>query len=227
MGTPGPDGLWSRVDEYFESVCLPPDPTLQETLRRSEESELPAWAVTPLQGRFLYLLARSIGARRMLEIGTLGGYSAIWLARALPPDGRLVTLEVNPKHAKIARGNLEAAGVSDRVEIRLGRAEDSLRVLSTETGPPFDLAFIDADKPSSASYFDWAVRLSRPGALVLVDNVVRGGRVADPMDTDPNVSGTRVLLDAVRDDRRVTATVLPSVGRKGYDGMLLARVEST
>ena len=216
---------WTSVDDYLESSLLPEDSVLEATLQTSEGAGLPAWAVSPLQGRFLQMLAQSISSRRILEIGTLGGYSAIWLGRAVPSEGRVISIEIDPVHARVARRNLERAGLADQVEIRVGRAQDLLRTLDREGGAAFDMVFIDADKPSSAAYFSWAVDHTRPGGLVVVDNVVREGRVIDPADPDPNVRGTRKLLEKVREDSRVTAVVLPTVGRKGYDGFLIARVE--
>ncbi|HZY93143.1 MAG TPA: O-methyltransferase [Thermoplasmata archaeon] len=218
------DPLWTLVDRYFETSFLPRDPVLEEALRASEAAGLPAWAISPLQGQFLHLLARLQGAHRILEVGTLGGYSAIWLARALPSEGRLISLEIDPRHAEVALANLERAGLTDRVEVRVGPALALLPPLMDEDR--FDLVFIDADKPSSPAYFGWAVRLTRPGGLIVVDNVVRGGRVIDAHDRDPNVQGTRRLVDSVAAEPRVKAVTLPTVGRKGYDGFLIALVHS-
>jgi len=179
--------------------------------------------VAPNQGKLLHILARAIGARSILEIGTLGGYSAIWLARALPAGGRLITLEVDPKHAAVAAGNLAHAGVADRVDVRIGRAVETLAQIEAE-GLRFDFTFIDADKPTTAEYFDWAVRLSRPGSLIVVDNVVRRGTIADPDSDDINVKGMRRFNDVLAGERRVTATVVQTVGVKGYDGFAIALV---
>jgi predicted O-methyltransferase YrrM len=216
---------WREVDEYLDGLFLPTDPTLDAALRASEAAGLPSIQVSPSQGQYLHLLARIVGARRILEIGTLGGYSAIWLARALPADGRLVTLEVDPRHAEVARENLRRAGVADRVEVLLGRALETLPRLQKKGAGPFDLTFIDADKPSTAEYFDWAVRLSHPGSLIVVDNVVRQGAVVDAANRDPKVEGTRRFLERLARDPRVRATAVQTVGRKGHDGFALALVE--
>lgn len=222
----GPQDLWTAVDHFLEQALLAPDPGLASTLSASRAAGLPEWQVSPLQGRFLWLLARLMSAEQILEVGTLGGYSTVWLARALPSDGHLLSLEADPLCASLARESLERAGLTSRVEVRCGLALDLLPRVAAEARRPFDLVFIDADKPSNVKYFDWAVRLSRPGGLVIVDNVVRAGRILDPSDPDPNVRGTRELIDHVRADRRVTAVVLPSVGVKGYDGVLLAWIGS-
>jgi predicted O-methyltransferase YrrM len=214
--------LWTEVDDYIGAALLPPDDALTHALRASEEAGLPQIAVSAPQGKLLMLLARSVGARRILEVGTLGGYSAIWLARALPEDGRLVTLEIDPKHAEVARGNLAHAGLADRTEVRVGPAIETLPDLDG----PFDLAFIDADKQSNADYFAHAVRLSRPGSLIVVDNVVRGGKVADAGNTEPAVLGVRRLNDVIAAEPRVSATTIQTVGSKGYDGFTLALVTS-
>jgi predicted O-methyltransferase YrrM len=188
----------------------------------STEAGLPAINVAPNQGKLLHLWARMVGARSILEVGTLGGYSTIWLARALPAGGRLVTLEADPHHAEVAAANLDRAGVGDVVDIVVGRALDTLPVLAEEGRGPFDLTFIDADKSSNADYFRWAVQLSRPGAVVMVDNVVRGGAVTDADSDDPSVVGTRRLFEAVAAEPRVSATAVQTVGSKGHDGFLLA-----
>jgi predicted O-methyltransferase YrrM len=180
---------------------------------------MPAISVSPTQGKLLQLLARIQGARRILEIGTLGGYSTIWLARALPPDGRLISLEVNPKHAEVARANLARAGLTTMVEIRQGRAVDTLQQLATEGNGPFDLIFIDADKPGYADYLKWSLKLARQGTLIIADNVVRKGAVADPDSKDENVQGIRKFNEALAAEKRVTTTVIQTVGGKGYDGL--------
>ena len=218
------EGRWREVDEWVDALFNPPDAALEAALEASAAAGLPAIQVSPSQGKWLHLLASLIEARSILEIGTLGGYSTIWLARALPPDGRLVTLEVDPKHAEVARANLRRAGVAGRVEIRLGRALETLPRLAAEGAGPFDLTFIDADKPSTAEYFDWAVRLSHPGSVIVVDNVVRRGAVADPADLDPNVRGIRRFLERMAREPRVQSTVIQTVGRKGYDGFAFAVV---
>jgi predicted O-methyltransferase YrrM len=211
---------WQAVDGYFTGQLFTPDPVLDAALEANALAGLPPIDVTPAEGKLLHLLARSAGARRILEIGTLGGYSTIWLARALPADGRLVTCEINPKHAEVARANLARAGLDGLVDMRVGPALDTLPTLEG----PFDLAFIDADKQSNTEYFRHALRLSRPGTMIVVDNVVRGGRVADADSPDPAVRGTRALTEAVAKEPRVEATVIQTVGSKGYDGFLLAIV---
>ncbi|HEY7049349.1 MAG TPA: O-methyltransferase [Jatrophihabitantaceae bacterium] len=211
--------VWTAVDHYFDAALAPNDAALDAALKASAAGGLPAIQVSAAQGKHLQLLARSVGARRILEVGTLGGYSTIWLARALPDDGQLISLEVDPRHAEVATANLANAGLADRTEVRVGPAIETLPQLDG----PFDFAFIDADKASNADYFAHAVRLSRPGTLIVVDNVVRGGRVVDP-DGDASVQGVRRLVDAVAAEPRVSATVIQTVGTKGYDGYLLAVV---
>ncbi len=217
---------WTAVDDYFNGALLPADPALEGARARSAAEGLPDIAVAPNQGRLLNLIARIHGARRILEVGTLGGYSTIWLARALPPDGVLITLELDPHHAEVARANLKAAGLDGRAQVRVGRAADSLAALAEEQPEPFDLVFIDADKPSNADYLQWALRLSRPGTVIVVDNVVREGRVAEADSEDPSVQGVRRLVDVVAAEPRLTATAIQTTGVKGYDGFLLALVES-
>jgi predicted O-methyltransferase YrrM len=221
---PNIDLRWTDVDEYLAGALLDADPALEQAARANEEAGLPPIDVTPMQGKLLHLLARATGARRVLELGTLGGYSTIWLARAVGPKGRVITLEREAKHAEVARRNLERAGMADRVEIRLGAALDSLAALAAERAEPFDFVFIDADKRTMAAYMDWSIRLSRPGALIIGDNVIREGAVTDPSSTDENVIGVRALFDALSGDRRVSATAIQTVGRKGYDGFTLAVV---
>ena len=211
---------WTAVDEYLSRLLLPPDDALEAALAASEAAGLPSISVSPNQGKLLELLAHTQGARRTLEIGTLGGYSTIWLARALPADGRLTTLEFSPKHAEVARANLDRAGFADQVEIVVGPALETLAQL---TGP-FDLIFIDADKENYAGYFDWAVRLARPGTLIIADNVVRGGKIVEAGHEDPRVRGIRRFLEQLAGDKRVSATAVQTVGSKGYDGFVLARV---
>jgi predicted O-methyltransferase YrrM len=215
---------WTAVDRYYESLLAPADPVLEATLRTSAEAGLPDIQVSALQGKLLYLLATACGARRVLEIGTLGGYSTTCLARALPSDGRLLSLELESKHAEVARANLARAGVADRVEIRLGPATLSLEQLHRENPAPFDLVFIDADKASYPEYLDGAVRLSRAGTLIIADNVVRRGDVTEPDSTDPNVQGIRRMNEQLARDPRVSATAIQTVGVKGYDGMMFAVV---
>ena len=215
---------WDDVDRYFAEHLIAPHTALDAAIEASRAAGLPEIAVAPNQGRLLHLLALASGARRILEVGTLGGYSTICLARALPPDGRLVTLEVERRHAEVARRNLARAGVAERVEVRVGQALELLPQLESDGLEPFDFTFIDADKPSNSDYFRWAVRLSRPGALIVVDNVVRGGKVAQGPDQDANVQGVRGLVDLLAHDGRVRAAALQTVGVKGYDGFLLAVV---
>ena len=217
---------WSAVDDFIADRLLAADPVLEAALEASSAAGLPNIHIAPNQGKLLQMLARMIGARRILEIGTLGGYSTIWLARALPAGGRLITLEVDPKHAAVARDNLQRAGLAETAEVRIGPATDSLRQLATESCEPFDLTFIDADKSATADYFDWAVRLSRPGGLIVIDNVIRDGKVLDAASTDPSVLGVRRFFDAAGSDSRVTATAMQTVGTKGYDGFAIALVTS-
>ncbi len=218
------DDLWTAVDSSFEDLLIPPDTALDQALRASADAGLPSIQVAPNQGRLLQILARAIGARRILEIGTLGAYSTIWLGRALPAGGRLITLEAEPKHAEVARRNIENAGLSGVVEVRIGRALETLPELRRENAGPFDLTFIDADKPSTPDYFTWAVDLSRPGSVIIVDNVVRHGEVIDASSQDPNVQGMRRFNDVLRAEKRVSATVIQTVGVKGHDGFALALV---
>ncbi len=221
-----PEKTWVAVEEYMDELLLSPDPVLDAARKASAAAGLPDIAVTPGQGRFLQLLARMRGARHILEIGTLGGYSTIWLARALPADGRLITVEAEAKHCEVARANVARAGLSARVDFRLGEALELLPELAAEGLEPFDFAFIDADKENTAEYFKWAIRLARPGAAIVVDNVVRDGEVADRNTTDERVQGIRRFLDAVAAEPRVSATTLQTVGGKGYDGFTLALLNS-
>jgi predicted O-methyltransferase YrrM len=215
---------WSAVDSYIADLFLAPDPALEAALTSSTAAGLPAISVSPTQGKLLHVLARVQGARRILEIGTLGGYSTIWLARALPADGRLISLEVDPKHAEVARANIARAGLANVVEIRLGSALDTLPKLVSEGRGPFDLIFIDADKPGYADYLKWSLKLARKGTLIIADNVVRKGAVADPESTDENVQGIRKFNEALAAEKRVTTTVIQTVGSKGYDGLALIMV---
>jgi len=212
------------VDRYFGDLLGETDELLEAELDASQAAGLPAIQVAPLQGKLLHLLARALGARRILEVGTLGGYSTTWLARALPPGGRLVTLELEPSHAEVARHNLARAGVADRVELRVGPAVQSLADLSAERVPPFDLVFIDADKPSYPEYLDGAIRLSRPGTLIVADNVVRRGDVVDAGSQDPSVLGVRRMAERMGRLPGLSATVVQTVGVKGHDGFAVAVV---
>ncbi|MEV0846043.1 O-methyltransferase [Streptomyces sp. NPDC049954] len=216
--------LWTEVDTYFTDRLSLADETLTDALAASDEAGLPAINVAANQGKLLQLLAEIQGARRILEIGTLGGYSTIWLARALPADGSLVTLEYAPEHAAVARANLDRAGFAENVDIRVGPALDSLARLAAEGTEPFDFVFIDADKVNNANYLAWALDHTRPGSVVVVDNVVRSGAVQDAQSTDPSVIGTRAALDLLASEPRLSATAVQTVGAKGYDGFALARV---
>jgi predicted O-methyltransferase YrrM len=219
-----PRDEWTAVDRYLNEALLPHDAVLEEALRANAAAGLPAIDVAPNQGKLLRLIAEMQGARSILEIGTLGGYSTIWLARALPPDGRLVTLEAEAKHADVARTNIARAGFANLVEVRVGRALETLPKLVEEKRGPFDLVFIDADKPSNPEYLGWALRLTRPGSVIIVDNVVRAGGILDAASDDPRVQGTRRLFDALSREPRLSATAIQTVGSKGHDGFVLARV---
>ncbi|QQM43612.1 O-methyltransferase [Streptomyces liliifuscus] len=219
--------LWHDVDDYFTGLLAPPDDALTDALNDSDAAGLPHINVAPPQGKLLHLLAVIQGATRILEIGTLGGYSTIWLARALPQDGRLITLEYSERHAEVARRNLARAGLDKITEVRVGPALDSLARLADEgdgNAAPFDLVFIDADKVNNPRYVEWAVKLTRPGSLIILDNVVRGGAVTDATSDDPSVLGTRESLDLFATHPKLTATAVQTVGSKGYDGFALARV---
>src|SRR5581483_6434175 len=218
--------LWTRVDEYIARTLIGEDAALDATLRDSAAADLPAIAVSPPYGRMLHPLARSVGARRILEIGTLGGYSASWLARALPSDGRLVTLEVSDRHAAVARRNLDRAGVGARVDIRIGYAADALRAMAEAHEPPFDFVFIDADKEGYPDYLRLSLALSRPGTLIVADNVVREGKVADPSTTDEQARAVREFNALLAAEPRVCATIIQTVGMKKHDGFALALVTS-
>jgi predicted O-methyltransferase YrrM len=218
--------IWTAVDGYFSDLLVPADAALEAALAASAAAGLPAINVSPVQGKLLQLLARAIGAHNVLEIGTLGGYSSIWLARALPDGGRLVSLEADPRHAEVARANIARAGLDSSVEVRLGMALDLLPELAAEGGEPFDLVFIDADKPNNAAYFDWALQLTRPGSIIVVDNVVRDGDVIDAVSDSPTVQGVRRFLERLAAEPRVSATAIQTVGGKGYDGFAIALVTS-
>jgi predicted O-methyltransferase YrrM len=219
---------WSAVDRYFAELFAPNDPLLDAVLANSAAAGLPPINVTANLGKLLYILARAVQARTILEIGTLAGYSTVWLARALPPDGKLITLESDPKHAEMARANIERGGLSSLVEVRLGRALDTLPQLAGEVScpKPFDLIFIDADKPNTPDYFRWALQLSRRGTLIIADNVVRKGAVIDAASSDANVQGIRRFNELVAAEPRATATAIQTVGSKGYDGFAVVLVTS-
>lgn len=216
--------LWTAVDGYITGLLAPADPALEAALEASAAAGLPAIGVAPNQGKLLMLLAQLRGARSILEIGTLGGYSTIWLARALPAGGRLVTLEANPAYAEVARANLARAGLAEVVEVRVGPAAETLPLLAAEGVGPFDVVFIDADKPSTPEYFGWALRLARRGTLIVVDNVVRDGEVADADSEDDRVQGIRRFYEMAAAEPRVSATAIQTVGSKGHDGIALALV---
>ena len=216
---------WIAVDQYITDALVPADPVLEAVLKASTDAGLPEINVSPAQGKFLHLLTRIHGARRVLEIGTLGGYSTIWLARGmLPAGGKVVTLEVDPRHVRVARANFEHAGLAKMIEVREGRALDSLSQLATEGRGPFDLIFIDADKVRIPDYFTWALKLSRRGTVIIVDNVIRAGAVTDASSTDLSVQGVRQLNAMLATEKRVSATTIQTVGAKGYDGFTLAVV---
>ncbi|MGQ4616187.1 class I SAM-dependent methyltransferase [Nocardia sp. R7R-8] len=214
---------WADVDHYLVETLVA-DPDSDAALEANKAAGLPAIDVSPPQGKFLHLLARTAGARRVLEIGTLGGYSTIWLARAVGPKGRVVTLEFAARHAEVARTNLDRAGVGDRVEIRVGAALDSLPVLAEEDPEPFDLVFIDADKVNNSNYVLWALRLTRPGSVIIVDNVVRGGKLGDERSEDPEAQAGRELVELLTAEPNLDATVVQTVGSKGWDGFAYAVV---
>jgi predicted O-methyltransferase YrrM len=216
--------LWSAVDQYVADTLLKSDDSLESAVKASDEAGLPSIQVSAPQGKFMYLLAKVHGARRILEIGTLGGYSTIWLARALPAGGTLVTIEIDPKHAEVAKANVDRAGVGDKVQVLVGNARDLLPDLERRNEAPFDLTFIDADKASIPFYFESALRMSRPGSLILVDNVVREGAVIQADSEDASVQGVRRLNEMLSANSSIEATVLQTVGVKGYDGLAIALV---
>ncbi len=213
---------WAAVDAYFADKLAPSDEALAQALAANSTAGMPTHDVSAVQGKFLALLVRMTGAKKVLEIGTLGGYSTIWMARALPEEGRITTLEREPVHAKVAQANFHAAGIAEKVDLRLGAAVD---VLPTLQGP-FDLVFIDADKPNNPAYLEWALKLSRPGTVIVGDNVVRGGAVADAASEDPNVVGVRRFMDMLATDSRLDSTALQTVGEKGWDGFSVSVVKS-
>ena len=212
------------IDRYLSSLLAPHDDALDAALSSSTAAGLPEIQVSPTHGKLLHLLARLQNARAILEIGTLGGYSAIWLARALAPGGKLITLEFDPKHAEVARANIARAGLADRVEIRVGAALEALSKLEAEKAGPFDLVFIDADKVNNPHYFEWALKLTKRGSLIIIDNVVREGSVLDAKSADPSVQGTRRALEMMAAEPRVTATAIQTIGLKGHDGFAIALV---
>jgi predicted O-methyltransferase YrrM len=221
---PADQETWTAVDEYVSDLLSPHDEALEQAIAGAVAADLPAIQVSPPQGKLLALLARSIGARTALEFGTLGGYSTIWIGRALPDEGRVVTLEAEPAYAEVARTNLERAGLAEKVEVRVGPALESLPALEAEEAGPFDLVFIDADKANTPAYFSWSLERTRPGGLIVADNVVRGGALVDESDTDPAISGQRRFHEMLAAEPRVEATTIQTVGGKGYDGFTIALV---
>jgi predicted O-methyltransferase YrrM len=215
---------WKAVDAYVTETIVAPDAALEEALAANSAAGLPSIDVSAPQGKLIHLLARMAGARKALEIGALGGYSTIWLARALPDDGRLISLELNPRNAEVARLNVARAGLSGKVEIRTGAALSALPKIEAEGAGPFDFVFIDADKANNAAYLEWALRLSRPGTAIVVDNVVRDGEVADAASRDPDVIGVRRMFELIAREPRLSATAIQTVGSKGWDGFALAVV---
>jgi predicted O-methyltransferase YrrM len=226
MGEPMSKELWSAVDEYYADLLVRPDDALEAALEASDAAGLPTIAIAPNIGKLLNLMARAMGARRILEIGTLGGYSTIWLARALPADGRLITLDFDPKHTKVARGNIERAGLSHLVEHREGPALDSMAQLVEAGEAPFDFIFIDADKESYTEYLESSLKLSRPGTMIVADNVVRAGKISEAASNDPLVQGIRRFNEALAAEPRLSATAIQTVGVKGHDGLAIALVTS-
>jgi len=220
-----PEPGWVAVEDWLDGRLLPSDEALDHALAASDEAGLPPIAVAASQGAWLHIVAAAMGASRILEVGTLGGYSTIWLARALPPDGRLVSCEIDPHHAEVAQANLTHAGVADRVDIRVGPAAATLQSLAGSATGPFDFVFIDADKPSNAEYVRLALQLTRPGALIVVDNVVRHGRILDDQP-DANAVGVHRVVELIAGEPRLVATAVQTVGRKGWDGFIVARVTS-
>jgi predicted O-methyltransferase YrrM len=220
------EALWATVDRYLADTIVKPDAALAAALDRSDAAGLPSISVSPSQGKFLQMLARLVNARTILEVGTLGGYSTIWLARALKPGGRLITLEADARHAELARANIARAGLERMVDVRLGPALDTLPRMATEGIAPFDLVFIDADKPNTPQYFTWALTLSHPGSIIIVDNVIRKGEVANPSATDPSVQGMQRFFTMAAAEPRVDATAIQTVSSKGYDGFSIVLVTS-
>jgi predicted O-methyltransferase YrrM len=218
--------LWTAVDTYIKETMVPPDEVLTAAQQNGLDAGLPAIAVSPTQGKLLHLLARMCGARNILEIGTLAGYSAIWLARALPAGGHVVTLEMDPKHAEVSRKNFALAGLDKVIEVRQGKALDSLPKLAAGGRGPFDLIFIDADKTNIPAYFEWSLKLSRPGSVIIIDNIIRDGKVIDANSDDPNIQGVRRFNEMLTAEKRVSATEIQTVGEKGYDGFALLFVNA-
>jgi len=219
------EALWGRVDEYIVDKLVQEDASLEAALAANAAVGLPAMDVSAAQGKFLNLMVRITGAKRVLELGTLCGYSTIWMAKALPADGQLVTLEYDPRHATVARQNIDNAGVGDKVTIHVGAAVETLPLVAAQYPEPFDFIFIDADKPSNPIYLDWAIKLSRPGTVIILDNVIRDGKVLDPGSADPRIIGTRAAYDIIGAHPRLQATALQTVGAKGWDGFAIMLVD--
>jgi predicted O-methyltransferase YrrM len=218
--------VWEAVDKYFDEMLIPHDSTLDDALANCASANLPAIQVSSVQGKLLHLLARILGARNILEIGTLGGYSTIWMARALPEGGRIITLEADPKHAEVARKNFARAGVENKIELRLGKALDTLPQVAAEMRDPFDMFFIDANKSNMPEYFEWSLKLARKGSVIIADNVVREGAVLDAKSKDADIQGIRRFLEMVGKEKRVSGTALQTVSTKNYDGFALVLVTS-
>ncbi|HXA81957.1 MAG TPA: O-methyltransferase [Methylomirabilota bacterium] len=218
--------IWESVDKYLDKMLIPQDSTLEQALEAAAAARLPAIQVSSVQGKLLHMLARIMGARNILEIGTLGGYSTIWMARALPEGGRLITLEADPKHAEVARKNLARAGVENKVELRIGKALDTLPQVAAEIRDPFDMFFIDANKSNMPEYFEWSLKLARKGSVIIADNVVREGAVLDAKSKDADIRGIRRFLEMVGKEKRVSGTALQTVSTKSYDGFALVLVTS-
>jgi predicted O-methyltransferase YrrM len=218
--------VWAAVEQYLDKMLIPPDPALKESLAAAAKAKLPAIQVSSVQGKMLHLMALMIGARKILEIGTLGGYSTIWMARALPEGGRLITLEADPKHADVARRNFARAGVESRVELRLGKALDTLPQVAADGLGPFDMFFIDANKSNMPEYFEWSLKLARKGSVIIADNVVREGAVLDAKSKDADIRGVRRFLEMVGKEKRVSGTALQTVSTKSYDGFATVLVTS-
>jgi predicted O-methyltransferase YrrM len=218
--------IWESVDKYLDKMLIPQDSTLEQALEAAAAARLPAIQVSSVQGKLLHMLARIMGARNILEIGTLGGYSTIWMARALPEGGRLITLEADPKHAEVARKNFARAGVENKVELRIGKALDTLPQVAAEIRDPFDMFFIDANKSNMPEYFEWSLKLARKGSVIIADNVVREGAVLDAKSKDADIRGIRRFLEMVGKEKRVSGTALQTVSTKSYDGFALVLVTS-